>query len=75
MENKLLQLKEAELCATEIIVKISATAIAVARCEIEPDNAGAIKEAIGALHAKTNEMLILLSKEVEANENRRKEEL
>lgn len=35
MENKLLQLKEAELCATEIIVKISATAIAVARCEIE----------------------------------------
>lgn len=69
MENKLLQLKEAELCATEIIVKISATAIAIARCEIEPDNAGAIKEAIGVLHAKTNEMLTLLSKEVEANEN------
>ncbi len=69
MENKLLQLKEAELCATEIIVKISATAIAVARCEIESDNAGAIKEAIVVLHAKSNEMLILLSKEVEANEN------
>lgn len=69
MENKLLQLKEAELCATEIIVKISATAIAVARCEIESDNAGAIKEAIVVLHAKSNEMLILLGKEVEANEN------
>ena len=69
MENKLLQLKEAELCATEIIIKLSATAIAIARCELEPDNEGAIKEAIGVLHAKTNEMLILLSKEVEANEN------
>ena len=69
MENKLLQLKEAELCATEIIIKLSATAIAIARCELEPDNEGAIKEAIGVLHAKTNEMLILLSKEAEANEN------
>lgn len=71
MENKLLQLKEAELCATEIVIKISATAIAIAiaRCEIEPDNAGAIKEVIGVLHAKSNEMLTLLSKEVEANEN------
>lgn len=69
MENKLLQLKEAELCATEIVIKISATAIAIARCKIEPDSAGAIKEAIGVLHAKTNEMLTLLSKEVEANEN------
>ena len=67
MENKLLQLKEAELCATEIVIKISATAIAIARCEIEPDNAGAIKEVIGVLHAKS--MLPLLSKEVEANEN------
>lgn len=77
MENKLLQLREAELCATEIIVKISATAIAIAiaRCEIELDNADAIKEAIGVLHEKANEMLILLSKEAEANENRRKEEL
>lgn len=75
MENKLLQLKEAELCATEIVIKISATAIAIARCEIEPDNAGAIKEAIGVLHAKTSEMLTLLSKEVEELENRRKEEL
>lgn len=69
MENKLLQLKEAELCATEIIIKLSATAIAIARCELEPNNEGAIKEAIGVLHAKTNEMLILLSKEAEANEN------
>lgn len=69
MENKLLQLKEAELCTTEIIVKISATALAVARCEIEPDNEGAIKEAIVVLHEKANEMLILLSKEAEANEN------
>lgn len=69
MENKLLQLKEAELCATEIIVKISATAIAIARCEIESDNAGVIKEVIGILHEKANEMLTLLSKEAEANEN------
>lgn len=69
MENKLLKLKEAELCATEIVIKISATAITIARCEIEPDNAGAIKEVIGVLHAKSNEMLTLLSKEVEANEN------
>lgn len=69
MENKLLQLKEAELCATEIIVKISATAIAIARCEIESDNAGVIKEVIGVLHEKANEMLTLLSKEAEANEN------
>ena len=75
MENKLLQLKEAELCATEIIVKISATAIAIARCEIEPDNEGAIKEAIVVLHAKSNEMLTLLSKKAEELENRRKEEL
>lgn len=69
MENKLLQLREAELCATEIIVKISATAIAIARCEIESDNAGVIKEAIGVLHEKADEMLTLLSKEAEANEN------
>ena len=69
MENKLLQLKEAELCATEIVIKISATAIAIARCEIEPDSAGAIKEAIGVLHEKANEMLTLFSKEAEANEN------
>ena len=69
MENKLLQLKEAELCATEIVIKISATAIAIARCEIESDNAGVIKEAIGVLHEKANEMLTLLSKEAEANEN------
>lgn len=75
MENNLLQLKEAELCATEIIIKLSATAIAIARCELEPDNEGAIKEAIGVIQAKTNEMLILLSKEAEEIETTQKEEV